>query len=69
MNATLQLTEEMSAGAARLRVDVYGGAPREHVLDDLTFLNYRLADVRISPEVTLAAPAIVWHQDGAKDVT
>ena len=69
MNATLQLTEEMSAGAARLRVDVYGGAPREHVLDDLTFLNYRLADVRISPEVTLAAPDIVWHQDGAKDVT
>jgi hypothetical protein len=67
--STLQLTEEMSAGAARLRVDMYGGAPREHVLDDLTFLNYRLADVRISPEVTLAAPDIVWNQDGEKDVT
>lgn len=68
MNATLQLTEEFSAGAARLRVDVYGGEPREHVLDDLTFLNYRLADVRISPEVTLAAPDIVWNQDGEKAV-
>ena len=56
MNAKLQLTEEFSAGAARLRVDVYGGEPRQHVLDDLTFLNYRLADVRISPEVTLAGP-------------
>ena len=54
MNDKLQLTEEFSAGAARLRVDVYGGEPREHVLDDLTFLNYRLADVRISPAVTLA---------------
>jgi hypothetical protein len=69
MNANLQLTEEFSAGAARLRVDVYGGEPREHVLDDLTFLNYRLADVRISPEVTLADPDITWNQDGDKRVS
>lgn len=69
MNAQLQLTEEFSAGAARLRVDVYGGQSREHVLDDLTFLNYRLADVRISPEVTLAGPDIVWNQDGDKGIS
>ncbi|NJD29084.1 MAG: hypothetical protein FIA92_12415 [Chloroflexi bacterium] len=68
MNNQLQLTEEMSAGPARLRVDVYGGEPREHVLDDLSFLNYRLADVRISPEVTLSEPDIVWHQDGEKGI-
>jgi len=68
MNTTLQLTEEFSAGAARLRVDVYGAEPREHVLDDLSFLNYRLADVRISPEVTLAMPDITWRQDGEKGV-
>jgi hypothetical protein len=64
----LQLTEEFSASGARLRVDVHGDAPREHVLDDLTFLNYRLADVVISPEVTLAAPDIIWEQDGEKAV-
>ena len=69
MNAKLQLREEFSAGAARLRVDVYGGEPREHVLDDLTFLNYRLADVRISPEVTLADADIVWNQEGDKAVS
>jgi hypothetical protein len=69
MTGPLRLTEEMSAGAARLRVDVFGGAPREHVLDDLSFLDYRLADVRISPEVTLASPDIVWDQDGEKSVT
>ncbi len=69
MNDQLQLSEEMSAGTARLRVDVHGGEPREHVLDDLTFLNYRLADVRISPEITLETPDIVWHRDGAKEVT
>ena len=68
MNGDLQLTEEMSAGAARLRVDVYGGEPREHVLEDLTFLNYRLADVRISPEVTLPEPDIVWRQDGERSI-
>ncbi len=64
----LRLSEEMSAGPARLRVDVYGGEPRAHVLDDLNFLNYRLADVRISPEVTVPEPDIVWYQDGPKDV-
>lgn len=68
MNPTLQLSEEFSAGAARLRVDVVGTEPREHVLDDLTFLNYRLADVRISPEITLGDADIVWHQDGEKSV-
>ncbi|HSL97150.1 MAG TPA: hypothetical protein VK831_01140 [Candidatus Deferrimicrobiaceae bacterium] len=68
MNQPLQLTEEMSAGPARLRVDVHGSLPREHVLDDLSFLNYRLADVRISPEVTLPEPDIVWQQDGEKAI-
>jgi len=63
-----QLIEEFSAGEARLRVDVLGGEPREHVLDDLSFLDYRLADVRISPEVTLPEPDITWDRDGAKDV-
>ncbi len=69
MTGPLRLTEEFSCGAARLRIDVLGGEPREHVLDDLNFLNYRLADVRISPEVTLGDADIVWDQDGAKDVT
>ena len=68
MGGPLQLTEEMSAGPARLRVDVFGQEPREHVLGDLTFLNYRLADVRISPEVTLAEPDITWDQDGEKSI-
>jgi hypothetical protein len=68
MSPTLQLTEEMSAGPARLRVDVHGSEPVAHVLDDLTFLDYRLADVRISPDVTLSEPDIVWHQDAPKAI-
>jgi len=69
MNDQLRLSEEMSAGAARLRVDVYGSEPREHVLEDMNFLNYRLADVRISPEVTLAQPDVVWQQSGDRAIS
>jgi hypothetical protein len=69
MNANLQLSEEMSAGPARLRVDVHGSEPIDHVLDDMSFLNYRLADVRISPQVTLQEPDIVWDRDAAKAIS
>ncbi len=64
----LQLTEEMSAGTARLRVDVHGTEPRDHVLEDMNFLNYRLADVRIEPQVSLATPDIVWNQDAPMSI-
>ena len=63
------LTEEFIAGPARLRVDVHGSQPIEHVLEDMNFLNYRLAEVRISPEVTLPAADLVWHHDGDQSVT
>ena len=56
MTSTPTLTEEFSCGAARLRVDVLGGAPREHVLDDLSFLDYRLAHVTISPRSRSMSP-------------
>jgi len=69
MSSSLQLSEEMSAGPARLRVDVHGSEPIAHVLDDMSFLNYRLADVRISPEVSLAEPDIVWHRDAPRDIS
>jgi hypothetical protein len=62
------LSEEMAAGPARLRIDVVGGEPREHVLDDMSFMNYRLADVRIAPDVTLPEPDIVWRRDGEKAI-
>lgn len=68
MNQTLRLSEEMSACPARLRIDVYGGEPREHVLDAMAFLDYRLAEVRISPEVTLSEPDIVVQQEGEKGI-
>jgi hypothetical protein len=69
MSASLQLSEELTAGPARLRIDVYGSEPIEHVLDDMSFLNYRLADVRISPETSRPEPDIVWRQDAARSIS
>ena len=62
------LSEEMAVGPARIRIDVHGGEPREHVLDDMAFMNYRLADVSVSRGVSLAEPDIVWQVGGDKDV-
>jgi len=69
MSSILRLSEEMSAGAARLRVDVYGTEAVEHVLDDMSFLDYRLAEVRIEPEITCSEPDIVWRQDADRSVS
>ena len=59
------LSEEMSAGTARIRVDVTGAEVPEHVLVDMNFMNYRLADVQLEPEVTLSEPDITWDKDAA----
>jgi hypothetical protein len=63
------LAEEFSAGPARLRVDYHGGEPRDHILEDMNFLNYRLAEVSRSQDVTLAEPDIVWNREGEKSVS
>jgi hypothetical protein len=57
------LSEEFASGEARLRVDVHGSEPLAHILDDMTFLNYRLASVEVVAEPTGVAPHVVWHRD------
>ena len=68
MDQPLRRSEEFSAAGARLRVDVRGGPPLEHVMDDMTFLNYRLAEVRLEPAVTLPEPDVLWLHEGNKAV-
>jgi len=63
------LTEEFIAGPARLRVDVAGDNPPEHVLEDLNFMNYRLADVSIEAGATLDRPDIVWSMQGEQSLS
>jgi hypothetical protein len=59
------LTEEMSAGPARVRVDVIGDDVPGRVLENMDFLNYRLAAVHLEPEVTRPKPDLVWDKDAA----
>jgi len=68
MAAPIQRSEEFAAGPARLRVDVLGSTPMVHVLEDMSFLNYRLADVRVQPAVTLPEADISWQQDLEKGI-
>jgi hypothetical protein len=64
-----QLSEQMTASGAKIRVDVVGSDVPEHVLENMDFLNYRLADVQLEPEVTLATPDLLWDRDApAKSV-
>jgi len=65
---TLQYSEELSAGSARIRVDVVGSQPVDHVLEDMAFLDYRLADVRTTRDVTLPDADILWDQDAEKSI-
>jgi hypothetical protein len=62
------ISEQMSCGPAQIRIDVFGGAPAGHVLEDMNFMNYRLADVRIDPQVTAPQADIVWNREGEKSV-
>ena len=65
----LVLSQEMSAGPARLRVDVLGGPARDSIVDDMDFLNYRLAAVTMKDAVTLAEPDVIWDVDATKDIS
>jgi hypothetical protein len=67
-DASPRLSEELTCGTARLRIDVFGDAPRDHVLEDMNFLNYRLADVHHAAQVTLPVADIIWQMDGDKAI-
>jgi hypothetical protein len=64
----LVLSQEMSAGPARLRVDVIGGPARESIVNDMDFLNYRLAAVTMEDGVSLDQPDIIWDVEAATDI-
>ncbi len=63
------LSQELSAGPARLRVDVLGGPARESIVNDMDFLNYRLAAVTMEPAVTLPEPDVSWDVEAATDIS
>lgn len=54
-------SEEMVSGAGVLRIDVLGSVERSHVMDEMTFLNYRLADVSFRSEIAKTKPDVIWN--------
>lgn len=68
MSPELVLSQEMSAGPARLRVDVLGGPSRDSIVEDMDFLNYRLAAVTMEPDVSVATPDVVWEVEAGQDI-
>jgi hypothetical protein len=62
-----RLTEEFTTGPARIRVDITGSEVPEHVLDNMDFLDYRLAEVHFGQDVTLETPDIAWDRDAANE--
>jgi hypothetical protein len=69
MTTEHHVTEELSVGPARVRVDYHGTAARTQILEDLDFFVYRLADVHISSDSTLTHPDIVWNLDADVSVS
>lgn len=59
-------SEEIFSGDGALRIDVETSKPMESVLEEMTFLNYRLAQVGFRKEPTKSAPDVVWKRDEAK---
>lgn len=59
-------SEQLSSGKAVIRVDVSGGPERQSLVEDDTFLNYRLGQVDISAKLTKPKPDILWNYDAAQ---
>ena len=56
-----QYSEQISSDRAVLRIDVFSEDKRDFVVDDDTFLNYRLAAVKVSKDITKPSADIVWN--------
>jgi len=63
------LREEFVSGKGVLRIDVKGADSSGSVLEEMTFLNYRLASVQSRKDIQKADPDILWDQESkVKDI-
>jgi hypothetical protein len=63
------LREEMMCGDGVLRIDMVGAENQEHILDEMTFLSYRLASVHSRKEIQKSKPDIIWNREKSiKDI-
>ncbi|WP_213951003.1 hypothetical protein [Tepidanaerobacter syntrophicus] len=56
-------TEQINCDLVSIRLDVYSATPVEKILEDTTFLNYRLAGVTRQTFSELPAADFIWYKD------
>jgi len=56
-------SEQLVSNNAIIRFDVAGGPERDRLVEDDTFLNYRLGAVKVEKTITKEKPDILWHYD------
>ena len=54
---------QLSSDKAVIRFDIIGGPVRDRIVEDDTFLNYRLGAVQVSNVITKQHPDIIWYYD------
>lgn len=62
----MEYQEQITSGPALIRIDVQTSEPMEWVLDDTTFLDYRLGKVERSHTITASKVDLVWDRDAAQ---
>ncbi len=60
------LSEEILSGNAVLRIDVTSPGDMDHVLQDMHFVNYRLASVSVRSDVQKTKPDVIWDRGSKK---
>jgi hypothetical protein len=58
----LEHREQITSGPARIRIDVQTAEPMQWVLDDTTFLDYRLASAQRTKEISADKVDILWDR-------
>jgi hypothetical protein len=58
----LKHSEQITSGPAHIRIDVQSDRPMDWVLDDTTFLDYRLASVSRSKQVSAQKVDLLWDR-------
>lgn len=58
-----KFSSQLISGKAVLRFDIIGGPERDRIVEDDTFLNYRLGAVQVSGDITKENADIVWYFD------
>lgn len=56
-------SEEFQTDKTRIRMDVLGEEKIDSILEDMNFLNYRLAGVERHLESRISEPDIIWHKN------